>query len=319
MTLNNSDKNMVGILGSGFGLYGYLPAVAINRNNSIVLINESKHKFDARPELAEFKENVHWLDKDSFYEQIDTLVVCLSPEGQFSSVTCALNYPNIRYLALEKPLAINPAKSHELLGALIKSGKHYRIGYNFQYTNWGKALLDMFNDPNPRKVKIDWYFRAHHYVQNLKNWKRYNSTGGGTIRFYGIHLIALLAHVGSCKILSSSSFSHSDDEIYRWCARFEVNSIHTMEIDIDAKASVNKFVIETEAKSYKDDMKTRVSMNDPFDEYVSSSGVQDRRVGVVKPVLDSLKEDDQQYYWNNIYYKVNSLWEQIENVNSLSV
>ena len=312
MISNNTGKNIIGILGSGFGLYGYLPAVASNRNISIVLSEKYRHKFDVRPELAGFKENITWADETTMFNQINTLIVCLSPEDQFSSVIRALTYPNIRYLSLEKPLAINPLKSNELLNELIKSGKYYRIGYSFQYTAWGKKLLNIFSDSSPHKIRIDWHFLAHHYAQNLKNWKRYNSTGGGIIRFYGIHLIALLAHTRLCKILSSTVTCYLDDEICKWRAVFEVNSIHTIEIDLDSTVFLKEFVVKAERKAGSNNRKFEINMNDPFDEYMLLSDPQDRRVNAVKPIFDSLMEDDQQYYWNDIYKGVNLLWEQIE-------
>jgi predicted dehydrogenase len=318
MTLNSSGKNTVGILGSGFGLYGYLPAVVFNSNSSVILLEQYKTKYEARPELLEFSKNILWLDKGSLFEQSDTLVVCLSPEGQFSYVKEALAYPNIRWLVMEKPLAVDPKQANELLNLVTASGKHYRIGYNFQYTNWGVNLLKTLNSSIPQHIKITWHFLANHYSKDIHIWKRYSSQGGGIIRFYGIHLIALLALMESNKVLSSVTSSYSSDEMYKWKAQFEINSIHTIDIELNSFASDNKFTVSTEDNEHKISTEILANLNDPFDEYALNRNNQDRRVDVIRRILNSLYIDNQQLYWNKLYEKVNHLWETVENINIFS-
>jgi len=318
MILNSSENN-TGILGSGFGLYGYLPAIVLNDDSAAVfLLNKDRYKFEDRSELADFKDNIHWADEDTFYKQINTLVVCLSPEGQFLAVIRALAHANIKNLLLEKPLAVNTSKANELLSSLIKSTKNYRIGYNFQYTTWGKSLLAELNDFTPKVIRIGWNFFANHFAKDLETWKRYNKTGGGVIRFYGIHLIALFAHANSCEILSSVCLFYSDEEIYKWQTTLKVNQIHMVEIDLNSASADNKFTVEILGQSAMSIMNIADNLNDPFDEYLSIPAKQDRRVNVIKPILNSFKEHDQQY-WNNVYKQVNYLWEQVENINICTV
>ena len=291
--LNNHYKNKTGIIGSGFGLYGYLPAIAGDKNNSIVLLEKYRQKFNSRKELTEFNEVISWAgDEASLYESVDNLVVCVSPEGQFEVVKQVIGYPNIAHLALEKPLAVDPEKSGRLLNDLIESGKYYRIGYNFQYTGWGKELLSALSNDVPCHINIDWHFMAHHYAKNLENWKRYSDSGGGVIRFYGIHLIALLGHVKECRIVSSSSTGYSGNDVYEWSAQLQVNSIHTLAVNVNSAAAETKFIVSTGGEGVNNEIK----LNDPFDEYISAAANQDRRVGVIKPVLNSLMQDEQQKY-----------------------
>jgi len=309
--LNNNDKNKTGILGSGFGLYGYFPAIAGDGDSKIVLLEKYRQKFEGRSELAEFSGVISWAkDTDSLCDSVDTLVICLSPQGQLDTVKLALTHPNINRFVLEKPLAVDPEKSKQLLQELIRSGKYYRIGYNFQYTIWGKELLNALNSELSCHINIDWYFMAHHYAKSLQNWKRNTDTGGGAIRFYGIHLIALLGHMKKCDIVFSSSTGYSDNDTYQWSAELKINDIHSLTIDVNSAAPEVKFVVKIEGKS----IDSVAKLNDPFDEYISLAGNQDRRVGVIKPVLDSLKYDDQQKYWNKVYIAANGLWERIEKV-----
>ncbi len=307
LTLNRVEKNIVGILGSGFGLYGYLPAVALEAN-TIALLRKDQPKFQLRSELAEFEQDIVWLDEDQFYQQINTLIICLSPEGQFLVVNKALNYPNIKKILLEKPLAVNPQKAAALTDVLIKSGITYRIGYNFQYTNWGRELLAAFKSNEPQTITIKWHFFAHHFAKDLNNWKRYHSQGGGVIRFYAIHLVALLARTGSYKLLSSKLSNYSDDEPYRWTGKFTINGVHYIDIDVNTAAKPNEFVVNMNSNQ---NTALKIELTDPFDEFIATAGNQDRRVNVIKPVLSSL-DDDEQNYWNSVYTKANNLWAEIE-------
>ena len=43
-----------GILGSGFGLYGYLPSILLNGYSRVIIPKKTKSKFMAREELKRF-------------------------------------------------------------------------------------------------------------------------------------------------------------------------------------------------------------------------------------------------------------------------
>jgi len=314
---------MVGILGSGFGLYGYLPAVADGLKSSsaaIVLPERYRAKFEKRPELSDFASLIDWVpDEAALYKKIDTLIVCLSPARQVEAIKQALSFPNIKYLLLEKPLAVNPTESKELLDLLIASKVSYRIGYNFRTTQWGVSLLNAFKDERAKKVTIQWDFKAHHYIKNLENWKRYNSQGGGVIRFYGIHLIALAAQSGECKITSSVCHGYSEDEMYKWNISFEINSKHHLEIEIDSNSNKTNFLVNCElADGAGNSGLVSYILKDPFElnEYNSDAN-QDRRVGYLKHIISELYSNSPQSHWNDLYLTINSLWTEIERKNIL--
>ena len=72
---------MIGILGSGFGLYGYLPAVCqYYPNKSILLIKKAKLILNSRSELHNYQKNIIW--KENFEDLIkssDFLIVAYPP------------------------------------------------------------------------------------------------------------------------------------------------------------------------------------------------------------------------------------------------
>ena len=113
----------------------------------------------------------------------------------------------------EKPLSINPDKSSSNLSNLFSFNKSVRVGYLFLYTNWFASILRA--SPGSR-INISWNFPSHHLINNLLNWKRYHSQGGGVLRFYGIHFISVFAQLGITDILKSILYCSSTDEFIDW-------------------------------------------------------------------------------------------------------
>lgn len=227
-----------------------------------------------------------------------------------------LKYKNIKRLILEKPLGLDPPTSKMLLSTLINSNKEFRIGYSFKYTNWGISLLKCLSDTIPNNVKIEWNFLAHHYLNNINNWKRNNNEGGGVIRFYGIHIIALLGQFEYCKVIWSKCLGYSKDDIYEWHALFEIDFIHKIEIKINSYSLNNSFIVN--AETFNNEMKIAVELNEPFQKFNSVNNDQDNRVENLKRVLDSL-DDGAQNTWNIIYKGINDIWSDVESANVLNL
>lgn len=312
---------MVGILGSGFGLYGYLPAVAGNSDINdarVALLERNKEKFSARTELSRFTSCIQWMkNEEELYENVDALIICTPPEKQVSIVKEALSFPNIKYFLLEKPLAVSPSQSENLLNLLINSKRSFRIGFNFRYTEWGKDLLNSFNNELTKKVKIEWHFKAYHYIHNLNNWKRYSNSGGGVIRFFGIHLIALTALLGECEVKSSVCECYSENEMYKWKLSVEVDGKHIVEIEIDSNSPKNKFHVEVESDNGLQENKKSYSLKDPFEHSEPAIDNLDRRIIFLKPIISDLFTPDQEQ-WNQVYSRINKFWSEIEQINIIT-
>ena len=184
------------ILGSGFGLYGYLPAL-IDLGHSVVLPRRYRDIFYARRELLGFAERIEWQpDETAALSRAAGVVIALRPEDQREQVLRSLTFPGIGRLLLEKPLAPTPREAMELHRTLIQSGRVFRVGYTFCDLPWMPLIRDSASVNPDAELSISWRFLAHHFQHALFNWKRSSSTGGGAIRFYGIQLIAMLAQSG---------------------------------------------------------------------------------------------------------------------------
>jgi len=209
----------VTIIGSGFGLYGYLPALVDGCGLRVTLPGRYRQRFDERPELNRFRSAIEWSrDERAALDISEGVVLATTPHLQAEWISACLELEHIGYLLIEKPIAASPSEAMDLLDRLHHSGKIFRIGYVFRYTDWALALSRALKSPSSKTLRIQWRFLAHHLAHQLHIWKRFNSTGGGAIRFYGIQLIALLAEFGYREIVESKATGPTRDEVAGWTA-----------------------------------------------------------------------------------------------------
>jgi predicted dehydrogenase len=127
---------MFTIAGSGFGLYGYLPAL-VDAGEEVVLPAAYRAKVEARPELAAYAPGVRWAaDADAALEGADAIVIATPPARQLELALRCLALPSLGTLLLEKPVAPTPREAIALLDALRRAGKRYRVGYTLLHAAW---------------------------------------------------------------------------------------------------------------------------------------------------------------------------------------
>jgi predicted dehydrogenase len=282
------------ILGSGFGLYGYLPAL-LELGHRVALPIRYQSVVGGRQELSQFMPRVDWCaDVEAALATADSVIVALRPVDQANWIPRLARMPNIRQFVLEKPIAPAPDLAASLLAELECFGKRYRVGYTFRLLPWARQLRLALGE-GVEGVSLDWAFLAHHYRNDLASWKRYDSEGGGALRFYGIHLIALLAELGYDDVSASMTWGASDAETQRWKATFTSPSRAPFTVNIDSRASETLFRIVLHEASNGTDQGTDIVVNqqDPFSgERSTSPQGRDIRVAVLERLCRSLSEDD---------------------------
>lgn len=296
------------IFGSGFGLYGYLPALIEGCGQRVLLPERYRAQLRARTDLKHFLEAVEWAKDDvEALACADALVVAQRPGDQVLSVENSLKLENIQKLLIEKPVATDPKSARRLIESLERSGKHYRIGYTFRHTDWGQRLLTSKKDLSRSAfLKFHWCFTAHHYASSLDNWKRHVSAGGGALRFFGIHLIALLAELGYDTVTSSRVEANSFDEAEKWYAEITGPSLPKCNVEVNTRSQTREFRLCTMA--HENTPGFEVTLADPFDE-VADVNV-DRRVKVLSRLcLDLIENGENSYSW---YEKSIVLWDRLE-------
>jgi predicted dehydrogenase len=290
----------VAIFGSGFGLYGYMPAVLKSGAEQVLLPERYRTTFASRRELAPFAGNILWCgDEAAALDGADSAVIALKPNLQVQWVRECIRRKHITQLLLEKPLAESPVASMALFDELIQSGKRFRIGYMFGFTAWGEAVDAVLKNSLPGTLQISWKFLAHHFRHNLPNWKRSHAQGGGAIRFYGIHLIALLSACGYDTVLSSIA---SGGEAARWQAKLAGQGLPECNITLDCHAETAQFLVTAG--------KTLGNLADPLDGDAPVQGMLDKRVPLLARLCESLREDAPEVYIR--YADSLRLWAEVE-------
>jgi predicted dehydrogenase len=304
------------IVGSGFGLYGYLPAL-IGLGHSVVLPQRYQERFFARPELKRFGDHVEWqADEEAALSRAAGVVIAQRPENQREWVLRSLAFPNIDRLVLEKPLAPTPEEAIELDLSLAQSRKAYRVGYTFCGLSWTSRIREFAGDHPTGDLSIDWRFLAHHFHHGLSNWKRWNSAGGGAIRFYGIQLIAALAQSGYRVVSESHAVGPSAAETTGWSAVFSGDGLPNCRILVDCQSEATRFDIFSRTSRGLD--ATLFQEMNPFasEPWRPASAQLDGRIGAVGDVVRSLFErEDAALAW---YPEVLKLWQSVEDQTAFS-
>jgi len=306
--------SVLAILGSGFGLYGYLPALAGELGQRVILPERYRDRLRARPELAHLGDRVDWATDDSdALDRADGAVLALPPAIQVERIDACVARRSITRLVLEKPLAPSPADARAVFDALLASGKVFRIGYTFRFTDWGAGLLGEIATAGQRgRLSIYWDFLAHHFRHDLRNWKRASGTGGGAIRFYGIQLIALLAEAGYREVAGSRSQGQRPDEIEKWAATFGGPGLPECNVVVDTNSSTSRFRVEWETTADAGAPVVFADLADPFGSGRDKMppGMPDNRVPLLGRLCRSLWDPDAgEMAW---YRAAIALWAAVE-------
>jgi predicted dehydrogenase len=265
----------VAILGSGFGLYGYLPALQA-LSCRVVLPERYRVIVESRTELSHLAGGITFVaEENEAIDLADALIVARRPADQFALISGLLHRTKLRRLLLEKPLAPDPAAAARLQDRIVESGKIVRMGYLFGYTDWGRDLIARAADLRG-DLQIRWLFRAHHYAADRSNWKRLDAEGGGALRFYGIQLVSLLAALGFDQVLASRLAAGRQGEAESWRATLSSQKGARCVLELDSNSAQALFAVAAPR------LGLAISHQDPFG--AASDAAQDRRVPLLIPL-----------------------------------
>jgi predicted dehydrogenase len=303
-----------GILGGGFGLYGYLPAVAQRTTGAIHLLQRHEKLILERSEIHELlSRTVFEANIAAIFQKCNSIVIAVPPQDQQSIVEEILENKWVGQLILEKPVAPTPALTIKLLNNLNKSEIKYRIGFTMGETKWFNQVKKYLtvHEGETIKIKIDWRFLAHHYRSGLNSWKRYPAQGGGATRFYAIHIIFILAKLGiDIPINYQRLVMAAGDE--PMCNFSVANNLCSAEIVCDSRWN-GQPSFKLNITAAKGDSIV-IKMNNPFTEKnkkhnFTATTQNDPRVKYLENIIDSLNEIDSD---SACYLRHALLWESLE-------
>ena len=291
------------IIGYKFGIYGYLPSLINCGYNNIFINQQGKDYISNLPKLKHLTKHIETIkDYESKENIIKNIILAIPPCEQNIVIKSKLNLNQVKNLILEKPLAASPKEASILLDYLNYKKINYKINYSFLYTNWfPKTKEKVLGLGLDTCVTILWRFKAHHFVNNLNNWKRFHSLGGGALRFYGVHLIALLSDLGYEEVEKSIAYKMADDELYKWtCFIPQYKNLPNIKITVDSNSNENNFNISYIKYDIKKDILTT---SNPFALENIINGYDNRVSPISKFIKDKRKINQK---------KIIKLWKEIE-------
>lgn len=173
-----------GILGGGFGLYGYLVALS-KLDKAICLPDKYIETIQKRPELIKYMDNLIFLrDEDDVANSVDALVIAKHTDFQFDFMINGKTRP-IKYF-LEKPLASSFEKNLQFIKFLYKNQPNFSLGYIFEYLPWYRHVVN-------RESSFQIYWRI---PMASAKWKTQIISQFGLMHYYGLHFVPLFLELG---------------------------------------------------------------------------------------------------------------------------
>jgi predicted dehydrogenase len=194
----------VGIIGSGFGVIGLLPAFSSVKNCKVVALVAK----GSRP----IKGIRLYADWQAMLEdvELDALALAVPPSAQYEIAKAAI-LKGLHVFA-EKPLAVNTREAKVLLTLARKKRIVHGIDFIFpEIAEWKKVkeLLDREALGALKHVSIRWDWLSGDIRYGRSTWKTNVKEGGGVLSFYFSHGLYYLEHFAGKIIDTRSIFIHS--------------------------------------------------------------------------------------------------------------
>ena len=195
----------VGILGSGYGLYGYLPAIQDLSCEVVTLKRYLDSEVGSRKTVAERLKRCTLVESESVVaSRSEVLVIARTPIAQASQIQSLETSSTLNHLFLEKPVAGDISSHSNILTLLRNLDLTFSVGYLFPYTNWGEQIrLELIQ--GTCSVEIRWQMRRPNGA-----WKLNVDLGGGIFDYYLIHFIPVFFGVSKIEKILIDSYIPSE-------------------------------------------------------------------------------------------------------------
>lgn len=184
----------IGIIGSGFGTIGLLPAFASIKGCEVVGVCTGRKNWRA------FLER-NW---------IGAVAIAVPPRAQYEIAKAAI--ARGLHVFAEKPLAANLAQARELYTLAKKKRVVTGIDFIFpEIAEWKKVkeLLNKKKFGTLKHILVNWNWLSGDIKHGRETWRTKVSEGGGALSFYFSHGLYYLEHFASKISEAKVKFIHS--------------------------------------------------------------------------------------------------------------
>jgi len=177
---------LIAVLGSGFGLYGHIPAL-VELGFPVATLARYRTVLEGRPELAALQSKLELVaTEDELLSEAQVVVLARRPQDNIRHALSLKGKVSINAIVLEKPPAPSPEGALNILRDL--ENRRVFTPYLLRWCEWF-PLLQL---ADAQQIAIEWS-----YVPRVatSHWKSESAAGGGILAFYFIHLVALVSHI----------------------------------------------------------------------------------------------------------------------------
>lgn len=208
----------LGVVGSGFGLYGLLPAFHSLPNCRVLAFSgkQSLRLLNMIQQLSLQNTMQLYEDWEKMFNdpRLDAIAIAVPPIAQYKIAKMALE-KNMHVFA-EKPLTAQLTHAYDLLD--LASTKKVTHGIDFLFPEidvWqtAKTMLDEKKFGRICHVAVNWDFRSYDVKQKISSWKTDPALGGGALSFYFSHVLYYLEYFVGAIASLKSCFSYSSDSL----------------------------------------------------------------------------------------------------------
>lgn len=205
----------IGIIGSGFGLYGLLPAFNSIKKCEVVAIcgKKTERVINYCESIGLKKIYTDWEEMLS-NEKLDAVAIAVPPRKQYKIVKIACN-KGINIFA-EKPLAVNYYQAKQMFDWVRKKKIVNAVDFIFPEIDvWQKAkkLLDDKALGELKHVLLNWSFLSFDIKNKISSWKTDVGEGGGALSFFFSHSLYYLEYYAGEILDIRSKFFYSKESI----------------------------------------------------------------------------------------------------------
>lgn len=199
----------VGIVGSGFGLYGLLPAFNLIEDCEVVSICgvKTERLLNYCKSIGLTKIYTDW-EEMLKNERLNAIAIAVPPNIQFQIAKVSIG-KGIDVFA-EKPLAANLSQAKELFYLAKRKKITHAVDFIFPEIDvWQRAkqLLDDKALGELKHISVNWDFLSFDIKNKISSWKTDIDEGGGALSFYFSHSLYYLEYyVGEISYIKSKFF-----------------------------------------------------------------------------------------------------------------
>lgn len=204
----------LGIIGSGFGLYGLFPAFNGIPGCRVVAFcgthqaHHQRHWDRLGSSVRVYTDWQEMLEQES----LDAVAMAVTPEAQYVIAKAAI--ARGLHVFAEKPLGVSEAQTKELLMLAKKKKIVHGIDFIFpEIAEWRsvKELLTKERFGKLRHIAVDWDFMSYDIKNAVSGWKTDIKKGGGALSYYFSHGLNYLEHFAGPITNVQSAFTYSKE------------------------------------------------------------------------------------------------------------